>query len=418
MSEKRAVENLQSSPASNTRIYLDVSSTAVSPTITGIPRVVRALAEKRSKTEVHLIEFDGLTNCYKQIEELPPPLSSSKSLQEPRRALIATKLYKVLTENESIGRLVTFFLRNRLIFYVARRLLGAPSAHGEVLHKPEGILFLPEVPVHNSHVKKIVSLKKSGSIKVALYVHDLLPLQHPEYFSRDLVWKFENYLELLEIADLILVSNADVQKQVKEMFESPQVRIAALPSSYPPAAPTGNPKSSFLVVGTIEPRKNYVAILDSFERLHAIHPNIELRIIGNVGWKYTDIVAHISNLQRSGIKITWFQNLTDEELRREYQEALALLYPSHFEGYGLPVVEALSQSTPVITSNRPSMRLFERFGGVRLINPENADELFTEMLTMLDSKQREVLVDGIRLSEIPTSWQEFADQFFATIKEV
>ncbi len=399
-------------------IYLDVSSTAVSPIVTGIPRVVRSLAEERNRSEVHLIEFDGLANSYKSIQELQPLNTSSESLQRTRRALIATKLYKALTENENIGSVVTFLLRSRFIFYVARRLLGAPSGNGEMLNQPNGILFLPEVPVHKWHVTKIMNLKKSGAITLALYVHDLLPIHHPEYFSRDLVWKFRNFVPLIEVADVILVSNEDVKAQVEAEFKKSQVHVVALPSTYIQTTPTSELSSRFLMVGTIEPRKNYMSVLESFEKLHVLHPEIELRIVGNLGWKYTDIVTRISRLQHRGVKLHWLQNLNDEELRLEYQQALALLYPSHYEGYGLPIIEALSQSTPVITSDRPAMRLFERLGGVTLINPDNSDELFDEMKRMLDFDYRKSKSQQIQLNEIPTSWQVFAHHCYQTIREV
>ena len=399
-------------------IYLDVSSTAVSPIFTGIPRVVRSLAEERNRSEVHLIEFDGLANAYKSIQELPPLNTSSESLQRTRRALIATKLYKALTENELLGSVVTFLLRSRFIFYVARRLLGTPSAGGEVLNQPNGILFLPEVPVHKWHVTKIMNLKKSGAIILALYVHDLLPIHHPEYFSRDLVWKFRNFVPLIEVADVILVSNEDVKAQVEAEFKKSQVHVAALPSTYTQTTSTSELSSRFLMVGTIEPRKNYISVLESFEKLHVLHPEIELRLVGNLGWKYTDIVARISRLQHQGLNLHWLKNLNDEELRLEYQQALALLYPSHYEGYGLPIVEALSQSTPVITSNRPAMRLFERLGGVTLINPDNSDELFDEMQRLLDFDYRKSKSQQIQLKKIPTSWSEFAHHCYQTIREV
>lgn len=398
-------------------IYLDVSSTAVSPMITGIPRVVRALAEERNRDEVELIEFDGLANTFKLIQELPPLDSSPDTQQKSRRALLAIKLYKVLTENEILGSVVTFLLRNRMIFYVARSLLGTPSAKGVALDQLHGILFLPEVPVHNWHVKKILKLQESGSIKVALYVHDLLPLQHPEYFSRDLVWKFKNFIPLIEVADVIVVSNSDVKSHVEETFNKREVYIAELPSSYTQTPSKGEPKSQFLVVGTIEPRKNYLTILNSFEKLYASHPDVELRIVGNVGWKYTDIVSRISKLQERGVKLRWLKNLSDSELQCEYQDTVALLYPSHYEGYGLPVVEALSQATPVITSKRPAMRLFERFGGVSLINPDNGDELFNEMRRMLDSDYRHAKSQSIKLHDIPTSWSVFAKKCFNAVKE-
>jgi glycosyltransferase involved in cell wall biosynthesis len=398
-------------------IYLDVSSTAVSPISTGIPRVVRTLAKYRDLNEVCLTEFDGITNSYKSIQELPPVHTSTESASRTRRALLATKLYKVLTENEIIGNVVTFILRNRFIFYFARRILGAPSLKGEVLSNLQGTLFLPEVPVHRYHTKKILKLQQNGLIKVALYVHDLLPLQHPDFFSSELVRKFESFLELIKAADVILVSNEDVKNQVERTFNKKDVQVVQLPSAYIQTQPTLEPKSQFLVVGTLEPRKNHIAILDSFERLHQAHPDIELVIVGNLGWKYTEIVDRITTMQNRGVKLRWLKNLSDKDLQREYQQAIALLYPSHYEGYGLPVVEALSQSTPVITSNRPAMRLFARLGGVSLINPENPDELFTEMTRMLDADHRNAKAQEIQLDKIPTSWAIFTEQCFQAIKE-
>lgn len=399
-------------------IYLDVSSTAVSPISTGIPRVVRALAEHHNLDEVWLIEFDGITNSYKHIPELTPVHTTAESDPRTHRALLATRLYKLLTENEIIGNVVTFILRNRFIFYFARRIFGAPSPKGEVLRNLQGILFLPEVPVHRYHTKKILKLQQNGSIKVALYVHDLLPLEHPEFFSRELVMKFESFIALIKAADVILVSNEDVRIQVENTFHKTDVQVVHLPSAYTQTPPTLEPKSQFLVVGTLEPRKNHLAILDSFEKLHRAYPDIELVIVGNLGWKYTEIVERITTMQNRGVKLRWMKNLSDKDLQREYQQTIALLYPSHYEGYGLPVVEALSQSTPVITSNRPAMRLFARLGGVSLINPENPDELFTEMTRMLAVEYRNTKAQEIQLDQIPISWSFFAEQCFQAIKEV
>lgn len=398
-------------------IFLDVSSTATSPIITGIPRVVRALADKRNRNLVSLVEYDGLVNSYKQIQDLPQmnPVTDDTAR---KRVFAASQLYKALTECQLLRSVVALILRNRLMFYFARKLLGNPSASGVILDELTGILFLPEVPVHNAHVKKVLALKKSGSIKLALYLHDLLPLQHPEFFSHDLIWKFNNFVPLIEVADIILVSNNDVKSQVEDIFKKSQINVIALPAAFEPSDEKFEFDSRFLVVGTIEPRKNYVAILDAFERLHKIRPEVELRIIGNIGWKYTEIIQRISTLQKRGVKLQWIKNLSDVDLQREYQQAIALLYPSHYEGYGLPVVEALSQSTPVITSNRPAMRLFASFGGVSLIDPENPDELFAEMTKLLDVEYRNAKALEIQLDQIPASWPTFTEQCFLAIKEV
>lgn len=393
-------------------IFLDVTSTALTPTITGIPRVVRNLAHFGMNLNVKLIEYHGLSNSYREVHSLETPSSSATS-----RTSAGRYLYKSLINNRLLSTITTSLLRNRLVFYLARSLFGAKTVKTALLQDNlKGVLFLPEVPLHISHVNKIRSLVTSPDLKLAVFIHDLLPLQYPEMFSKDLVWKFESFSTLIHSADFILVSNSDVQVQVQEMFGISKAQVVLLPSSFQtnPSSPT---QQNFLMVGTIEPRKNHAVALDAFEQLITTHPEVHLNIVGNVGWDYSATQERLQVLEKRGY-VTWVKDCSDTQLLEYYQAATALIYPSFYEGYGLPIIEALSQRTPVITSDRPVLRTFTQYGGVVLVDPLSSQSLLIEMNKFLDESFRESRASEIALDSIPTSWAEFADTCFKQVREV
>jgi len=113
---------------------------------------------------------------------------------------------------------------------------------------------------------------------------------------------------------------------------------------------------TILVVGTIEPRKNIIAVVEAFEELKKRRPEIswKLGLIGRMGWKAEAIKQRLeSSPCRSDIEIRGY--LDDDSLLAAYQEALCLVYPSVYEGFGLPPLEAFSNGCPVIISDNSSL---------------------------------------------------------------
>lgn len=112
----------------------------------------------------------------------------------------------------------------------------------------------------------------------------------------------------------------------------------------------------FVVVGSIEPRKNHAFILDAFERLWETGSSARLVIIGRFGWKNEDIVDRIHHHADLGSKLFLVRDMSDSELDRAYRQASALVIASEAEGFGLPVVEAFQSGLPVICSDIPVFR--------------------------------------------------------------
>jgi glycosyltransferase involved in cell wall biosynthesis len=132
-----------------------------------------------------------------------------------------------------------------------------------------------------------------------------------------------------------------------------------------------------LVVGTLEPRKNLGTAIDAVR-------GRELRVIGAKGW---------GGVEARGEHVTWLGYPGDEELARQYRGAAAVVYPSRFEGFGMPVVEAMACGVPVVASSHPS--LDDASGDVAVrADPEDADAIASALDDAI-ARRAELAVRGV-----------------------
>lgn len=144
------------------------------------------------------------------------------------------------------------------------------------------------------------------------------------------------------------------------------------------AAPLGS-RTHWLAVGSLEPRKNFPAILDAMERYWSLSSlRLPLWIAGGMGWKSETLRTRIDSLTARGV-VRHVGYVGDEQLSVLYTNAQALVFPSWYEGFGLPVVEAMATGCPVITSNRTSL---PEIGGdaALYVEPTNVDRMVELML--------------------------------------
>ena len=145
----------------------------------------------------------------------------------------------------------------------------------------------------------------------------------------------------------------------------------------------GLPETFILHVGTLQPRKNIPTLLDALARLD--RPGVELVLVGGRGWIYEEIFARVEALGLTS-RVRFAGYVDDEELPLWYNAAAVLAFPSFYEGFGMPVADALACGTPVVAAATSSIP--EAGGEVALyFEPRNADELAGRLRQALDNPE-------------------------------
>jgi glycosyltransferase involved in cell wall biosynthesis len=203
-------------------------------------------------------------------------------------------------------------------------------------------------------------------------IHDLVPLRFPEWTTvQTRRMHAAKYRETASTCGLVFANSAFTAREVEQVLGVPRSRIrVAYPGVDPRFSPEGPRedlgKPYVLTVGTLEPRKNLGLVLDAFRLLRGARRDMQLVLAGAAGWGDSPPLA------ADGVH--WKGFVTDDELGRLYRGASAFVYASRFEGFGIPVAEALASGTPVVCSAHES--LDEACGGAALrADPENAEAL-------------------------------------------
>lgn len=213
-----------------------------------------------------------------------------------------------------------------------------------------------------------------------LYVlHDLIPITHPEYCREGEAELHRRRLDVMLTSSVALVVNSQATARILEAYA--EVRRLAVPAYIvAPLAPGRLPPPSlerpmrepyFVVLGTIEPRKNHLLLLHVWRQLveSGCGSIPRLVIIGQRGWECEQIEDLLERCESLRGHVREVNRCSDADLATWLAHAQALLFPSFEEGYGMPVVEALSLGVPVIASDLP---VFRELAGVI---PEYLDPL-------------------------------------------
>lgn len=246
-----------------------------------------------------------------------------------------------------------------------------PSRLGQMLARrlPPGIVYI-NVDQANFSAAKLHAIKQVQNARVTLFLHDAIPLDHPEFQTPQSVQRFAGYMQAAaDHGDLILTnSNASRDSLIRHfagMGAHLPIRVAHLgvdvdffQNGNNQAAPVV-PDPYFLCLGTIEPRKNIGLLLDVWEQLAARQDPTDmphLVICGRRGWMVEDLLARLDNSPLRGRVIHEFNDLEDGALFGLLRGARALLFPSLAEGFGLPPAEAAVLGVPVIANDLPVLR--------------------------------------------------------------
>ncbi len=278
----------------------------------------------------------------------------------------------------------------------------------------------------DKYLAALAELKKNYGLKLAFVVYDLIPVYQQHTFGPGLTDRFSLYLfDILTIADYLFPISKSTEKDLRNyadelgFIDLAKITTFRLGDDLPRAEatrPSVVTTDSFgLCVGTIEARKNHLDIYFAYKL--AAQEGIDLPtmyIIGKPGWLTSDAIYFINNDLQVKDKIKILSSVGDRELAWLYQHALYTVYPSQYEGWGLPIAESLAYGTPVIASNTSSMtEIDDKL--VDYVSPYDTRALMGKMHVYASKSASEKQRATITKQYKPYSW---ADSTKALIKQL
>lgn len=274
------------------------------------------------------------------------------------------------------------------------------------------------------------TLPPGGAAALVATVHDLSPLRFPDRYPRGARLSLKRGLRFAaREADRIICPSHSTADEVRELLgvERDRLRIVAhgvaMPDSDPDSARDfvarrGVTEPYILWLGTQEERKNVLAVLDAFERVAAHDPTTMLVLHGPQGWLGAEVA---DGIRRRGLEARTRVSeggLTRSELAALYSRATVFVFPSIYEGFGLPVLEAMACGAPVITSDRSAMPESAGDAAV-LVDPDDHDELGDAMARLMaDPDAREDLAGRGRERAAAFSWNVTARRTWDVYEEL
>ena len=258
---------------------------------------------------------------------------------------------------------------------------------------------------------------RASEVRPIIFIHDLIPITHPQFARDGETAKHRRRIaNALMSAAGVIVNSHDTANALGEF--AARARLAVPPLVVAPLGIAAPPQSrgvrsaaaapSFVMVGTIEGRKNHAMLVRLWDAIVArsIGPAPTLTIIGRRGWQNAEVVALLEDAARRASHVTEINDCSDDDLARYLASATALLFPSHAEGYGLPLAEALAAGTPVIASD---LAVFREFAGdiPCYVSPDDPEAWIAAILSYAapGSAPRAEQVSRIARFSVPT-WDE------------
>ncbi|MBS1104166.1 glycosyltransferase family 4 protein [Gluconobacter sp. Dm-62] len=356
----------------------------------------------------------------RRIESLPPEL--------------ARPLLTIAVNQLRALRLLRRFVQKQL----KRAPRSAPQATTGVVHSPttstaalpkpgDIFLILGAAWSEPGFGERLARMRKAYGIQPVLLLSDLIPAIRPEWCALSLIRDFKHWLDttLPQCGRLLAISHATA-KTIEDYTRKHRLKLLAPVQTVPIGSGFGPPRkiegerpkglpapdSYVLFVSTIEARKNHILAFRIWRRLVADLPPEQVPTLvfaGRVGWLVSDLMQQLENTEWLRGKIRLLRDPSDDELAHLYDGCMFTLFPSLFEGWGLPVTESLVNGRPCVASNSTSI---PEAGGPlsRYFDPENTDEAYRVVReTIEDREGLKMWQEEVRTQFKPTPWEHTAD---------
>jgi glycosyltransferase involved in cell wall biosynthesis len=267
----------------------------------------------------------------------------------------------------------------------------------DLLYFENSHMLVMELAKDPNRIEFYESFKSEPTNKLTVVIHDLIPVFCPHYVSRFLYPQLLIFFSrILKITDQISTVSHFSKERIEdflaclarnEVLPPPTLKVHTLGVSRlrEKVEPQGLPL--LLSIGTLESRKNQTTFLKACEILFETIKNFKVVLAGGKGLGHEEIISYYEKLKQKGMPIEVQEGLKDEQVEALYQASYFSVFCSHYEGFGLPILESLSYAKPVITSFHGSMKEIGEKGGCWLVDPNDPMMIAKAMETLLSSKE-------------------------------
>lgn len=363
------------------KVYIDATMVVRGISYTGIPRVVMEVTKQLNKSnllDIEILEYDE-----------------------------GRKKFRVINKDAFI-ELCNDPDADRKHLRTDKRIGLSSLKEGSVFFDVDGIW---KSRLNRSYLYPV--LKKSG-VKVITLIHDIIMVTHPQFCREDDILTFLEYIGAVMLySDRVIVTTKTTKNYLTKIYGeicrdktlsekkefTEKIGIVPLGADFKKSnddtadrAGSGSEKIShvkkpyLLMIGTVEPRKNQKLLVDAYDR-GLKNLNMNVVIAGHQGWHVEELIKRIEEHPKHDKGIYYINGASDEEIEELYKNCFALAFPSHIEGYGLPIMEAMYHKAPLILSDTPINH--EMAGDKALYFGEDSPEELIEIVENLLSDQKE-----------------------------
>ncbi len=313
-------------------------------------------------------------------------------------------------------------------------MMGPPTAlYIDAFQKDSVFLDIDSSWHSKLNRKRLLPQLKEQGIKPVKLHYDIIPVLFPETSHPNTVAVFdEHFHSHLEHTELFLCISNKTLEDVEDYCEKHKrktpnlesIRLGTnLPLNQAPSVhehPNSNLAQSnlltqqyILCVGTLEPRKNHQQLLDAFDQV-CQKTNLSLIIVGKPGWLADHIQSQIEQHVHYGTRVHHLEAISDFDLAELYRHAWVNVVPSLYEGFGLPVIEALSRGCPTICANTGSL---PEVGGrfVRTFSPYSVEELSELLIELLEHDEQYQELKSTSQQFRPVPWSQTVEDIDSLI---
>lgn len=260
-------------------------------------------------------------------------------------------------------------------------------------------------------------------------IHDLSFFYYPDEFLKIDLFKLKDWTQRsVKNAKKIIAVSKNTKKDVLKFYQTPESKVNVVYNGFEkPSSPNTNTvksvlekfnlktKKYILYVGTLQPRKNITTLIKAFSKVSETEPDWKLVLVGKKGWLYQNIYEEVNRLNLAN-KVLFTDYIPDEEVAALYTQAFCFVLPSLYEGFGIPILEAMSYSCPVITSFTSSL---PEIGGEACLylDPDSVQDLIEEIQKLKDENVRNEYVKRGKERIKHFSWEKCARETLSVIQK-